>query len=725
MPVRVHEMHTASTDWIADFEPSDNPNAHHASIAQAALWFARTSPEVRADTEEFCIQAEGFMRREASMHGEQAHAIYSEGLSYLGFLHRREAASGLDQIQQTVNPHEDPAPTPMDPMVFDNFAPEVHPINEGVVGNETSERNPLLQEIQGEGNGQGQPEQPGGHAVGNDGGYGEQPMDDSAGPLAMEGGEPQQQEPEEEPDQRMASWDSRSVAINHTMNMDDFRRNAASGLDQVQQIVNPHEDPSPMPLPVEVAFPWIISPDAYGSQGEQEPDEAAHTAAYEPTPNPTPVTWDKDAPKPCPECQGAMPDRNCEKCHGTGHTGSRKQGGVYNIHPKGAQVFIPSPHGVETDERGWKGNTATVIEPPKKGDASGFGGETHHLCEFNANGNQFHHHFGSRKQADMFGASDMPHAVPGPSPANTPDTTPVPQAGASYQQGMSDAQAGERPSYADASNAVQPNVSQYAKGYSDGIASKEQGQPNMPTSLNAAAKVSDRFVKAASRTNAEFTKGYGFGSKWAPGKPLVTTGSAEFESGLFAGLIDRPTHQVAWVAAHKRMAKKDPRFAARLNTYSQYVEHLTDNGISLEAAGGSCGCSGVAGCSCHCKSGQCQCKGCSCHGNKAKTAGTSSDLDTMDGAASPSLTGQTPLNGRGQPGPLAGGMDASAPGGPSPYNGSEPFGTPVVPTGPEQGQQGSQYVNDVPGGPADGNVNPTALAFRRTVQSALLASRKG
>ena len=716
MPVRVHEMHTAATDWIADFEPNVDMS-HHASIAEAAMWFGRTSSDVKADQEEFGIQAEGFMRREASRYGEQAQAVYAEGLSYLGFLYRRLAASGLDQIQQTVDPHDSPKTTEMPTDVFDNFAPEVCEQNAGVVGTETSERNPLLQEIMSGGNGSGSPEKPGGHSTQDDfsGGYSEVPAgsteDNSSGPLggieAPGEGQAEEEDQHDTQDAHMGSWDGRSVAISHTMNLDQFRasqaKEAASGLDQVQQTVNPHEDPAPTPLPAEVMFPWMISPDAYGTQGENgpssspSPDQAANQgnpyvgkrkqAAYEPSANPTPVSWNKNAARPCNDCKGAQPSKDCMNCRGTGSKQEK---------------------GIGTSSR--------------------------------------------RKQADMFGNSDAPHAVPGPNVANTPATTPIPREDASYDKGFEDAEDGDAPTFADHSSDAKDNVSQYDKGYEDGMAQlRKRRTPNYPVSVNhgntgiglgfgggfgvggfgghggigdgdgnmnddgggmggdmggggdggggdsgsggggseGSLKTSSRFVKEASRKNPDFTKGYGFATQWAPDKPLVTMGSAEFESGLFAGMIDHSAHQVAWVEAHRRQASKDKRFARRMSTYSKYMAHLASKGISLEAA-------------------------------------TSTDLDTMDPSASPSPSGQTPINGQGNPGPLAGGNDPAAPGGPSPYNGAEPFGHEVVPgSETELDQPGSDLVNDVVGGPADGNLNRASIAFRKNVQASLLASRKG
>jgi hypothetical protein len=337
----------------------------------------------------------------------------------------------------------------------------------------------------------------------------------------------------------------------------------------------------------------------------------------------------------------------------------------------------------------------------------------------------------------MFGNSDMPHAVPGPSPANNPSTTPDESAG--YQEGFADAQAGQHPTYADRSSSVSPNVSQYAQGYSAGVAANGGGtgiNPDIPSSLgqggnvpqthsdisplSGTAKISDRFVKSASRDNADFAKGYGFASHWEAGKPLVTLGSAEFESGVFAGLIDHPTHQEAWVQAHQRQGVRDKRFTRRITTYARYMDHLAAKGIVLEASD-SCGCDG-GNCKCSCKGKSCSCKGCTCH--KSKTAATSTDLDTMDPSTSPSATGATPINGPGQPGPLAGQQDAAAPGGAAPQNGAPPFGTPVVPTGLPQSKPGSGYVNDIAGGPADGNVNQAAIAFRRKVQASLLETNR-
>lgn len=637
-PVRTHEMHTAATDWIADFEPEVESSAHQASIAKAALWFGRTSPEVRADAEEFGAQAEGFMRREASAYGEQFEDVYQAGLAYLGFLWRREAASGLDQIQQTIDPNNAPKATPLDPTVFDNFAGPVHPINEGVVGTESSDNAPLLNLIEQEGGGQGAPEKPGGHSTGDDfsNSYSEVPPQANT-----------------HADSGNLGFAQGSVAINQTYTMDDFAREGASGLDQIQQTVDPNNAPKTTPLPLPVAYPWLISPDAYGNEEDEEGDDVAKSVASRKIAVCATCTAGK-----CASCSGG----GCQCAHGT------KQSAL-------------------------------------------------------------------RTRADMFGNSDAPHPVPGPSPANDYATTRADES-ADYAAGQADALAEAHPTFADNSSAVPPNVSGYAQGYSDAVSQRQVPNPDVPVGAGgdngqgaqvAAAKVSDRFVKAASRDNADFRKGYGYALTWEPGRPLVTLGSAEFESGLYAGIVDNPRPQVrrAFAAAHRRKADKDPRFAQRMSVHASYTAHLAEQGITLEADYQYVKKQGDQWVVTQKGTG----KVLSHHDTEedakasframmrskhsgAKQAGTATDLDTMAPGASPSPTGQTPINGSGTVPPLEGGTDPAAPGGPAPYNAAEPFGGPgVVPPGPGM-PPAVPVVNDVN--------NPAVLAFRRTVQANLL-----
>lgn len=77
-PVRVHERHTASTDWIEDVaEPDYTPTqVFQAMVTEAKLWSDKVSPAVKADREEYVEQAHGTARRLASMMGEHNEAAY-------------------------------------------------------------------------------------------------------------------------------------------------------------------------------------------------------------------------------------------------------------------------------------------------------------------------------------------------------------------------------------------------------------------------------------------------------------------------------------------------------------------------------------------------------------------------------------------------------------------------------------------------------------------------
>lgn len=629
-PVRVHEHHTAATDWMGDADQVD-PQWSNRVVAEAAMWFGRVPDFVKADREEFSIQAQGMARRVAGPYGLKMEAAQQTFLEYVSFLNGRTAASGLDQVQQTVDPHDNPKPTPLNPEVFDTFAPEVDPINSGVSGTEDSNRAPMIQEIMQGGSGAdaGAPEKPGGHSVDDELSWAppQGMQGDSTPPLDFAQG-PSNSNPPPAPVRQQASLiPAPGMAISHTMNMDQYRarqartaarvealgkctgcgngltvanaadregmvckgcarksaskKEAASGLDQIQQTVDPHDNPKPTGLPPEVAFPL--------NDDMQEEWTTNGTGTAQPT-----------APK-----------------------------------------------------------------------------------------------VSSFKQADMFGGGDAAHPTVGP--ANTGDPTPTPradQAGGSAA-GAADAQAGNHPSFADDSSFIPPAAQQYAQGYSsvDPAANVPQ---NVPPSL-ASAKVSSLLVTAGEMEHADFRKGYGYGSRWTPGTRLVSTGSKEFEAGVYAGISDNPENQRKFVEAHRAVKKSFPKVAARADQHKRVTarvvskNEVASNGLYLSAEAAS----GI-------------------------------DMATTAPNTSPAADGSTPINGTGRPGPLNGQQDAAAPGGASPYNGAEPFGTPVVPG-----------ASQAPASPADaliggGHMSTTnqvmaskTLAFRQRVQSSLLAERQG
>jgi hypothetical protein len=600
-PGRVHEFHTAATDWIG-FEREVDENWQHKANAEAAAWFGRTSSMVRADAEEFAVQAAGKARQIAGQFDNNAQAAMDNFMAYAEFL-RRQAASGLDQIQQTTAPDgvtQKATPLPED--VFDNFAPEINPINEGVSGTEDSNRNPLLQQIMngGSGDDQGQPEKPGGHSTTDELSWSPpQGMQADTAPGFSDGDPGTPEKGGDRP--RYSSLTQGLVAVSHITNMDQWRAQqessgkaeggsaalsvqAASGLDQIDQTVDPNNVPKPTGYPGDVAFP-LTEPFA---------DEAT-----------------------------------------TGGTGD-----VHTVRPMARKV-----------------------------------------------------------EADMYGASDAPHAVVQPEVANSPATTPPSPYGAASageEQGRKDAEAGnDAPTFSDASSSVPGFVNGVGEGYETQMKLLQNEQatstPGSMTGVpgattHAGAKVSSLIVTAAERQDPEFRKGYGYASRWVPGTRLVTQGSASFEAGLYAGISDNEENQRAFVEAHRAagMAPRVDHHTALTHRIASKNE-CPSNGLYL-------------------------------------TAATSIELNTTAPNTTPAADGSTPINGRGNPGPLDGQQEAATPGGPSPYNGAPPYGKPVVPT---QAQTEPNPADALTGG---GNMSTPAqvqAAFRRTVQSSLLAARQG
>jgi hypothetical protein len=150
-PRTAHEMHTAATDWLAEFEGSGDGNFRTAMITEASTWYSRLDPAVKADREELAQQARGRAHTIASSHGIYAQAAAEEFLSTVGYLLQREGASGLPQIDQTIDPNNQPAPTPYPTEVFETFGEEQDPFN-GVEDNNhgsgaSSQGAPMIQQI--------------------------------------------------------------------------------------------------------------------------------------------------------------------------------------------------------------------------------------------------------------------------------------------------------------------------------------------------------------------------------------------------------------------------------------------------------------------------------------------------------------------------------------------------------------------------------------------------
>ena len=710
-PVRTHEFHTASTDWLSLDSDNNDAGYHQAVMAKAALWFGKVSPEVKADRAEFVEQAQGIARRTASAYGVYAPAAQEAFLSYVAFLNR-EAASGLDQVDQTTAPDGVTyKPTEYPAATFPTFEDAVHPINEQAVAQEGTYNNPLLSEIDQLGQGQGQaewPPVPGGGAAG-----------------------------------------VTSVAISHAYNLDEFKqREAASTLDQITQTTAPDGVTyAPTPLPGEVAYPWILGGPVVDPEADDQDFTQAAPAAIDKavaarrTAGDNDMTFNYSYGRHLDENGGAHNDGKCTPpCQHYGYHRITAHHGkdplpVGEIHWAEESSDWASPGEVENIRvnrdlhnsglanrlfnaatAAWRDGRAEHrpylpsstfnpslfeeegLEPkhfPKANELEQVFGED----SSNEGFPEFHQRRGttaSRKTADMFGNSDMPHAVPQPGVANSPATTPQPQQGGSYMAGfaagMADGVSGDAATYADNSAGL-PFGQGYVEGYTKGFAQLKQTRnpKDVPRSAGgdsgqeflsgtAARKTSSLFTPEDASKNNEFRKAYKFASKWDANKPLVRTGSAEFEAGLYAGISDNIGSQDAWVAKHGKQATKYPEFSKRIALHKDFsLKVIADQGGIMKGA------------------------------YLRVESATSTDLDTLAPGSSPSEAGETPINGPGRPGPLAGGMDPAAPAGAAPYNGAEPFGQGVVPGGISTATPATNQLSD-----------PRRLAaFRQRVQSSL------
>ena len=172
-PFTAHEHHTAATDWLAEYEAPPAADYHVAMIAEASTWYRSLPREVKADREELAAQAHGRARTLASAYASR-HAAEREFLSVVGYLHASEAASGLPQIDQTVDPNNAPQQTPYPVQVFPTFGADQDPFNQDVEGFGhdsaiSSQQAPLIQQVMqqdqgGSGYGAG-PERPDAHTT--------------------------------------------------------------------------------------------------------------------------------------------------------------------------------------------------------------------------------------------------------------------------------------------------------------------------------------------------------------------------------------------------------------------------------------------------------------------------------------------------------------------------------------------------------------------------------
>lgn len=98
-PVVPHTLTTASTDWLGDVpeETADLSSISQHMRTEATLWYQRTHPEVRADREEFAVQARGKARHLASSYGFDSPAAQRAFLDQVSHITGRRVTAEEDE----------------------------------------------------------------------------------------------------------------------------------------------------------------------------------------------------------------------------------------------------------------------------------------------------------------------------------------------------------------------------------------------------------------------------------------------------------------------------------------------------------------------------------------------------------------------------------------------------------------------------------------------------
>ncbi len=691
-PTRTLDRHTASSDWLGEMETAP-ANHHQAVIAEAALWFQKLDGDVKADAHEYTEQARGIARRTAGKYGEAAEDAAQAFVAYAAFLNRQVlAASGLDQVQQLVNPHEDPAETPLPPDVFPTFGDPIHPLNQGIDGTQTNSLAPGAEEAMSENNGSpsGYPSQHDeGQAPTSDPVY--MPSSGKTGSLITD------------------MVGSPSMAIGYVQNLDQFLATEKAKDEE------PDDDADDLPFPgAAKPFGKKASAGTGGADPFGRGDRAARGGVNLTLAAPKPHLASPYLARP----SHALPGRDVPHITTEAASGLDQIQQVVNPHEDPAPTSLP-PDVMWPVDQPWPEEDAGTGQPSR--------------------------HDAVKKQADMYGASDTPHAVPGGETpvANSPATTPPSANSGDYDKGMTegraDAAAGDAPSFADASS----HVSDYVRGYTDGFGqggqqpittsdipgslggdagqaensarieqstekplnmqasarAKDLGQPGLGETKSSLTVSASLITKDVSQ-DEDFQRGYRYARSWTPGQDIVATGSIGEEAGIYAGVTDNTSHQNAWVKTHTAMAEEFPELGERLQRHRRVTAQLQETREDLLVR------------------------------SLYVYAATSLDLDTTAPSTSADPQGSTPFMG---PGTVPILRDApgspAAPGGASPYNGAEPFSQPVVP------DPAIQDLNATPApGPQDElnmssdnssmNKSPQSLAFRQKIQAAKLAKRQ-
>lgn len=286
MPARVHEHHTAATDWVGSLDTSGGDGFESEMIAQGSLWYSKLHEAVRADTAEFTEQAAGFGRRLSGAYGERADVAEQAFLTHVSTLRTRELRSGLITEATSEKDADD-----------DDYGDGDYPWESNVKKSSDFEENgdtkstnrlgssglpqvgeagaPVADATVGPPTVSGLP----GELTSSNRAPAMQSMQNNTGPVGDATTRDPSQLPQFNPDiangdegdrrdDRPAATTARKEASMQTANCPTcqghgrvaVRTQAASGLDQIDQVIDPSNAPKETPYPEEVAFPWEMNP---------------------------------------------------------------------------------------------------------------------------------------------------------------------------------------------------------------------------------------------------------------------------------------------------------------------------------------------------------------------------------------------------------------------------------------------------------------------------------
>lgn len=280
VPGVTHELHTAATDWITDLDTSYDPKeASQKMVAEASLWYGRVSDEVKSYGEEYDEQARGLARRLAGQFGDSSDVAERAFLDETSRLRATAVRSGLiveanDDSDAAGDDEQDEdglsatAASQLAEVGQEGYPTDVFSTlgeNTGVNGAlppeaTSSNRAPALQELKSGGDSWGSDVVPV-----NDPGLGKtdnltganesRPGEDHAskGTFPVSGNKKESSMQAQCP----TCGGHGRVAVRAA-----GYKEAASGLPQIDQVADPKDNPSATPYPADVAFPWVLNPQA-------------------------------------------------------------------------------------------------------------------------------------------------------------------------------------------------------------------------------------------------------------------------------------------------------------------------------------------------------------------------------------------------------------------------------------------------------------------------------